>query len=262
MNEFTLMIIFSAVMLMLVVAVHLWAQAKRVGIYAPEPVSELDAEVDELFDHIEDGLAECEELIKQEYEDALGRLYGLALDLRGSGYAKQYNDYMVDWVAYSEQEPSLRELRKLNLIVQRANAEFETPPTEQTPFWCTFDRMEGGAPDIARFETREELDSFMANTVHKVTEYGPRVAGLTIDNVADATFIINRHAIRCISDTWVGKDGMTWLALRDELIFSVIYEDADICHCKVVPGFEWLALDYIDEGVIPVSMVEVEVAHA
>ena len=166
MNDFTLMIIFSAVLLAVAVAVHLWAQAKRVGIYAPE--------------------AEAEAI-----------------------------------------------------------------------FWCKFDRMEGGMLDMARFRTREELDSFMANTVHRVTEYGPRVAGLTIDNVASATFVIDRHAIKCISDVWVCNEGYTWLSLRDELIFSVVYEDSDVCHCKVVPNFEWLALDYIDEGVIPPSMVEV-----
>lgn len=95
--------------------------------------------------------------------------------------------------------------------------------------------------------------------VKRVGIYAPEQeeAGLTIDSVVDATFIINRHAIKCISETFVCKDGYTWLALRDELMFSVIYEDADICHCKVVPGFEWLALDYIHEGVIPMSMVEV-----
>lgn len=108
-----------------------------------------------------------------------------------------------------------------------------------------------------RFETREELDSSMANTVHKVTEYGPRVAGLTIDSVVDATFIINRHTLRCISDVFVCKDGYTWLVLRDELVLSVVYEDGDICHCVCPPDFEWLALDYIDEGLIPMSMVEV-----
>ena len=71
------------------------------------------------------------------------------------------------------------------------------------------------------------------------------------------TFIIDRHAISCISEVFVCNEGYTWLALRDEMIFSVVYEENDVCHCKVVPGFEWLALEYLDEGVIPVSMVEV-----
>ncbi|MFN3898897.1 MAG: hypothetical protein ACK4ML_00840 [Alishewanella aestuarii] len=67
------------------------------------------------------------------------------------------------------------------------------------------------------------------------------------------TFIINRHAIPCISDVWVCKEGYTWLALCDELILSVVYEDGGICHCIELPHFSDLTSQYIEDGILEVA---------
>lgn len=67
------------------------------------------------------------------------------------------------------------------------------------------------------------------------------------------TFIINRHAIPCISDVWVDTEGNTWLALCDELILSVVYEDSDICHCIELPHFSDVTSQYIEDGILEVA---------
>lgn len=66
-------------------------------------------------------------------------------------------------------------------------------------------------------------------------------------------FIVDRHAIPCISEMFVCNQGYTWLALRDELLLSVIYEDNDVCHCICTAEFEWIALEYVDEGILEVT---------
>lgn len=194
MNEFTLMIIFSAVMLMLVVAVHLWAQAKRVGIYAPE-----QEEVQTEAETETEAEAEAEYRAKYEAESAALKR---AIYLEGVyGVDEGYDYCEYDYREYDDH-------------------------SEPSPAPVVKDKW-----GVLLTCSEEEMQAM--------------------------TFIIDRHAISCISEVFTCKDGYTWLALRDELMFSVVYEENDVCHCKVVPGFEWLVFDYIDEGIIPLSMVEV-----
>lgn len=189
MNDFTLMIIFSAVLLMLAVAVHLWAQAKRVGIYSPEVEAEAEAEAE--------AGAEAEALYQAKYEAEAAALRQ-AIYLEGVYGVDQGYDY-CEYDDHSEPSPEPVVKDKWEVLLT-----------------CSEEEMQA------------------------------------------MTFIIDRHAIKCVSETFMCNQGYIWLALRDELIFNVVYDENEVYYCKVVPGFEWLVFDYIDEGIIPLSMVEVD----
>lgn len=111
----------------------LMRKAKAEAEAQAQAQAQADAQVDDLFDSIQDGIDKYDASIKAEYADNLRVLYSLARDMEGSGYIDQYNQTMLDWAAYSEQEPDRFGLRSLTRAVERAHDVFDTPP--KTTVW-------------------------------------------------------------------------------------------------------------------------------
>ena len=218
----TALIIVSLVVLVALVAVALRAEATKTGVFAPSAAERI---------------AQSEVDVRIEYADKLRVLHSLALDMEGSGYP-EYREFMMDWVAYSEQEPDELLLSHLFEIVDRANAVFTWHANQEAA--------------IANLNSAIYLEG-----VRGVDDGRDRCENDYLDDPAQRVEPVASRlywfADGCIYE--VCPDGSDIILLRDELFGHVVLDQGKgVYLIQVAAENVWLAENYVEEGLLEAAV--------
>lgn len=194
MNTFTLVSVAVLVVMvgLLIIAVRDALEVDARNARAQARGEAEDAMVNAVFDHIEQGIAKYDAQVKAEYAEQLRVLGSLCCDMEGTGYIDQYQEFMLDWVAYGEQEPCTQGLKVLRNIVKRAHMVFEQPVPVTS--WMVnrntlraISEVYRGSDGITRLVIRDELvlDVVYDDEGVYVCTAEPKFAGLAREYALD-----------------------------------------------------------------------------